>query len=41
MSRLERYGQTCPPLFQPIISAIKFYLVLPILPYMMGVEPPL
>jgi hypothetical protein len=38
---LERYGQTCSPLFQPIISATKFYLTLPILPYMMGVEPPL
>lgn len=38
---LERYGQTCSPLFQPIISAAKFYLTLPILPYMMGLEPPL
>ncbi len=38
---LERYGQTCSPLFQPIISATKFYLALPILPYLMGVEPPL
>ena len=37
---LERYGQTCSPLFQPIISATKFYLALPILPYMMGLEPP-
>jgi hypothetical protein len=37
---LERYGQTCSPLFQPIISAAKFYLTLPILPYMMGLEPP-
>ncbi|HVU88787.1 MAG TPA: hypothetical protein VHD36_15805 [Pirellulales bacterium] len=38
---LERYGQTCSPLFQPIISAAKFYLALPILPYLMGLEPPL
>ncbi|HEY4309774.1 MAG TPA: hypothetical protein VGN12_10020 [Pirellulales bacterium] len=38
---LERYGQTCSPFLQPIISATKFYLTLPILPYMMGVEPPL
>ncbi len=37
---LERYGQTCSPLFQPIISAAKFYITLPILPYMMGLEPP-
>ncbi len=37
---LERYGQTCSPLFQPLLSAAKFYLTLPILPYKMGLEPP-
>jgi hypothetical protein len=37
---LERYGQTISPVFQPIISATKFYLTLPILPYMWGLEPP-
>ena len=29
---LERYGQTCSPLFQPIISAAKFYLRCPFCP---------
>jgi hypothetical protein len=37
---LERYGQTCSPLFQPLLSAAKFYLTLPILPYKFGLEPP-
>jgi hypothetical protein len=38
--QLERYGQTPSPLFQPLLSAARFYLVLPALPYMMGLEPP-
>ena len=37
---LERYGHTVSPLAQPFISAAQFYLVLPILPYKMGLEPP-
>jgi hypothetical protein len=37
---LERYGHTASPLLQPFISAAQFYLVLPILPYKMGLEPP-
>lgn len=37
---LERYGHTASPLLQPLISAAQFYLVLPILPYKMGLEPP-
>lgn len=37
---LERYGHTASPLLQPFISAAQFYLVLPILPYRMGLEPP-
>lgn len=37
---LERYGQTCSPLFQPALSAAKFWLTVPILPYKFGLEPP-
>jgi len=37
---LERYGQTCSPLFQPLLSASKFFLTIPILPYKFGLEPP-
>jgi len=37
---LERYGHSHGPLLQPIISGGRFFLTIPALPYMMGVEPP-
>ena len=37
---LERYGHTASPLLQPLVSAAQFWLVVPILPYRMGLEPP-
>ena len=39
--QLERYGNTivCPAL-QPIVSGVKFFATIPILPYKMGVTPP-
>ena len=37
---LERYGHTASPLLQPLVSAAQFWLVVPILPYKMGLEPP-
>ena len=39
--QLERYGNTivCPSL-QPVISGVKFFATVPILPYKMGVTPP-
>jgi hypothetical protein len=37
---LERYGQSASPLLQPAISGAQFFLMLPILPYKMTVDPP-
>jgi len=39
--QLERYGNTivCPAL-QPVVSGVKFFGTIPILPYKMGVTPP-
>jgi hypothetical protein len=37
---LERYGHTCHPFLQPVISGAHFFGTLPILPYKMGVEEP-
>jgi len=37
---LERYGHSHGPLLQPIISGGRFFLTIPALPYLMGVEPP-
>lgn len=37
---LERYGHTWGPILQPFISGAQFYLTVPILPYLMGVDPP-
>ncbi len=37
---LERYGQTPMPRLQPALSGAEFFLMLPILPYKMTVEPP-
>ena len=38
--QLERYGHTCGPLWQPLISPAKFFLTFPLLPYKMGLTPP-
>jgi hypothetical protein len=37
---LERYGHSHGPLLQPIISGGRFFLAIPALPYLMGLEPP-
>ena len=37
---LERYGHSHGPLLQPIISGARFFLTIPALPYLMGLEPP-
>lgn len=38
--QLERYGHSRCPLLQPVISGARFWLTIPILPYLMGVYPP-
>lgn len=38
--QLERYGNTFCPLLQPVLSRARFWLTIPILPYLMGVNPP-
>lgn len=37
---LERYGHSTGPLTQPFVSGAHFFLTLPVLPYLMGVDPP-
>jgi hypothetical protein len=37
---LERYGHSCGPLLQPIVSAGHFFGTFPLLPYKMGLTPP-
>jgi hypothetical protein len=39
--QLERYGHSFAPCFQPLVSGAHFFTRLPVLPYCMGVEPPL
>lgn len=38
--QLERYGHYCHPLLQPFASRARFWLTIPVLPYLMGVNPP-
>jgi hypothetical protein len=38
--KLERYGHMWGPWLQPIISHARFFAIVPILPYEMGLEPP-
>ena len=38
--QLERYGNTVCPLLEPVISRVRFWLLIPVLPYAMGVTPP-
>lgn len=40
-AQLERYGHSFAPCCQPLISGAHFFCTLPVLPYCMGVEPPL
>jgi hypothetical protein len=37
---LERYGHSCGPYLQPVISGAHFFLTVPVLPYKMGLYPP-
>ncbi|MBM4091391.1 MAG: hypothetical protein FJ276_18495 [Planctomycetes bacterium] len=37
---LERYGQQCHPLIQPVASGSRFFLTFPALPYLLAVDPP-
>ena len=37
---LERYGHSVGPYLQPVASAAHFFLIVPALPYFMGVYPP-
>jgi hypothetical protein len=39
--QLERYGHSFPPCCQPFVSGAHFFCTLPVLPYCMGVEPPM
>ena len=38
--QLERYGHYRSPLLQPFVSRFRFWLTVPCLPYLMGVNPP-
>ena len=39
--QLERYGHSWPGCLQPFVSGAHFFTRLPVLPYCMGVEPPM
>jgi hypothetical protein len=39
--QLERYGHSFSPCCQPLISGAHFFCTLPVLPYCMGVKPPM
>ena len=38
--QLERYGHYCSPWLQPVLSRACFLVKIPVLPYMIGVDPP-
>jgi hypothetical protein len=38
--QLERYGHSSCPVLEPIISGVKFFTTIPILPYKAGLTPP-
>jgi hypothetical protein len=38
--QLERYGHSFRPIVQPICSAAHFFICVPAIPYILGVEPP-
>jgi len=37
---VERYGHSCGPYLQPLVSGAHFFLTVPVLPYKMGLYPP-
>lgn len=37
---LERYGQTCCPVVQPLVSGARFFGTFPIMPYKIGIDRP-
>ena len=39
-THLERYGHSCGPYVQPVVSGAHFFLTVPALPYLMGLTPP-
>lgn len=39
--QLERYGHSAGPIVEPLLSAAHFFITVPLLPYYMGVDPPL
>ncbi|MDR1478489.1 MAG: hypothetical protein LBJ00_06055 [Planctomycetaceae bacterium] len=38
--QLERYGHSVCPLLEPVISGVKFFTTIPVLPYKAGLTPP-
>jgi hypothetical protein len=40
-TQVERYGHSAGPILQPIVSAAHFFAAVPLLPYKMGVDPPM
>jgi len=38
--RLERYGHSWNPIFEPFVSGAHFFVSVPLLPYKMGLRPP-
>lgn len=38
--KLERYGQSCCPILEPVISGAKFFVTVPFLPYKAGLQLP-
>jgi hypothetical protein len=39
--QLERYGHSAGPFIEPLLSAAHFFITVPLLPYYMGVDPPM
>jgi hypothetical protein len=39
-AQLERYGHSVCPVLEPVISGVKFFTTIPILPYKAGLTPP-
>lgn len=39
--QLERYGHSAGPIAEPLLSAAHFFITVPLLPYYIGVDPPL
>jgi hypothetical protein len=39
--QIERYGHSPGPIIEPLLSAAHFFVTVPLLPYYMGVDPPM